>query len=107
MSLERAVQLITQAPAELFGLRDRGLLREGYRADVVVFDPATVASGEVNLVDDLPGGASRLYADAIGVHRVFVNGATSVVDGKPTGARTGTVLRSGRDTRTVPIPASA
>jgi N-acyl-D-aspartate/D-glutamate deacylase len=107
VSLERAVQLITQAPADLFGLRDRGVLREGYRADVVVFDPATIASGEVNLVDDLPGGASRLYADAIGVQRVLVNGVTSVVDGKPTGARSGTVLRSGRDTRTVAIPASS
>jgi N-acyl-D-aspartate/D-glutamate deacylase len=107
VSLERAVQLLTQAPAELFGLRDRGVLAEGHRADVVVFDPATVGCGEVRLVDDLPGGASRLYAEAVGVHRVLVNGATSVVDGNATGARTGTVLRSGRDTRTVPIPADA
>jgi N-acyl-D-aspartate/D-glutamate deacylase len=105
VSLERAVQLMTQAPAQLFGLRDRGELREGYRADVVVFDPATVGSGEVKLVDDLPGGTSRLYAGAVGVHRVIVNGVTSVADGKSTAARRGTVLRSGRDTRTVPIPA--
>jgi N-acyl-D-aspartate/D-glutamate deacylase len=101
VSLERAIQLITRAPAELFGLRDRGVLREGGRADVVVFDPKTVACDEVRLVDDLPGGASRLYADAIGVQRVLVNGVTSVIDGKPTGARAGTVLRSGRDTETV------
>jgi N-acyl-D-aspartate/D-glutamate deacylase len=106
VSLERAIQLITQAPAELFGLRDRGALREGARADVVVFDPATVACDEVRLVDDLPGGASRLYAEAIGVQRVLVNGVTTVSDGKPTSARAGTVLRSGRDTRTVGIPAS-
>jgi N-acyl-D-aspartate/D-glutamate deacylase len=107
VSLERAVQLITQAPAELFGLRDRGVVQEGYRADLVVFDPATVACDEVKLVDDLPGGASRLYAAAIGVHCVLVNGVTTVRDGQPTGARSGTVLRSGRDTRTVPIPADA
>jgi N-acyl-D-aspartate/D-glutamate deacylase len=107
VSLERAVQLMTQAPAQLFGLRERGELREGYRADVVVFDPATVGCGEVKLVDDLPGGTSRLYADAIGVHRVIVNGVTSVVGGKSTAAHSGTVLRSGRDTRTVPIPADA
>jgi N-acyl-D-aspartate/D-glutamate deacylase len=107
VSLERAVQLITQAPAELFGLRDRGLVREGYRADLVMFDPATVACDEVKLVDDLPGGASRLYANAIGIERVLVNGVTSVSGGKPTGARSGTVLRSGRDTATVPIPADA
>ncbi|MDQ1521726.1 MAG: hypothetical protein QOI55_2799, partial [Actinomycetota bacterium] len=91
VSLERAVHLITQAPAELFGLRDRGVVREGYRADLVVFDPDSVACDEVRLVDDLPGGASRLYAEAIGVQRVLVNGVTTVVDGKPTGARSGQV----------------
>lgn len=105
VSLERCVQLMTQAPAELFGLRDRGVLREGAHADVVCFDPDTVATGEVRLVDDLPGGTSRLFADAIGVHRVYVNGTAIVVDGRSTGARPGTVLRSGRDTDTVPIPA--
>ncbi len=107
VSLERAVQMMTQAPAQLFGLRDRGELREGYRADIVVFDPETIACDEVHLVDDLPGGSARLYADAIGVQRVLVNGTTSVIDGKATDARAGTVMRSGRDTRTVPIPADA
>jgi N-acyl-D-aspartate/D-glutamate deacylase len=105
VSLERCVQLMTQAPAQLFGLRDRGELREGAHADVVVFDPATVDSGEVKLVDDLPGGTSRLFADAIGVEQVLVNGTTIVAGGTPTDARPGTVLRSGRDTYTVPIPA--
>ena len=105
ISLERCVQLMTQAPAQLFGLRDRGEIREGNHADFVVFDPETVATGDVHLVDDLPGGTSRLFADAIGVQRVIVNGTTIVQDGKDTGARPGTVLRSGRDTKTVPIPA--
>ena len=105
ISLERCVQLMTQAPAQLFGLRDRGEIREGNNADFVVFDPETVATGDVHLVDDLPGGTSRLFADAIGVQRVIVNGTTIVQDGKDTGARPGTVLRSGRDTKTVPIPA--
>jgi N-acyl-D-aspartate/D-glutamate deacylase len=99
------VHLITQAPAELFGLRDRGVLEEGARADITVFDPASVGCAEVHLVDDLPGGASRLYADSLGVERVYVNGVASVVAGKGTDARTGTVLRSGRDTRTAPVPA--
>jgi N-acyl-D-aspartate/D-glutamate deacylase len=105
ISLERCVQLMTQAPAQLFGLRDRGELREGFHADLVLFDPTTVDTGEVRLLDDLPGGSSRLYADAIGMHRVIVNGTTIVADGKETGALPGTVLRSGRDSYTVPIPA--
>jgi N-acyl-D-aspartate/D-glutamate deacylase len=105
VSLERAVHLITQAPAELFGLRDRGVLEEGARADIAVFDPASVGCAEVHLVDDLPGGASRLYADSLGMQRVYVNGVASVVEGKGTDARRGTVLRSGRDTRTAPVPA--
>jgi N-acyl-D-aspartate/D-glutamate deacylase len=105
ISLERCVQLMTQAPAQLFGLRDRGELREGYHADVVVFDPEKVATDEVKLVKDLPGGTARLFADAIGVQRVIVNGTTIVNDGAQTGALPGTVMRSGRDTYTVPIPA--
>jgi N-acyl-D-aspartate/D-glutamate deacylase len=107
VSLERCVQLMTSMPAQLFGLRERGIVQEGSRADVTVFDPATVATGEVKLVDDLPGGTSRLYADAIGVPHVLVNGTPIVADGAGTGARPGTVLRSGRDTYTVPIPADA
>jgi len=103
--IEEAVHLITQAPAELFGLRDRGVLREGVHADVVLFDPDTVGAGEVHLVEDLPGGTGRLFASSIGVHRVFVNGTPIVVDGKTTGDLPGTVLRSGRDTYTVPVPA--
>ena len=105
ISLERCVQLMTQAPAQLFGLRERGELREGNHADVVMFDPTTVATDEVRLVDDLPGGTARLFANAIGVQRVMVNGTTIVNDGKDTGALPGTVLHSGRDTYTVPIPA--
>jgi N-acyl-D-aspartate/D-glutamate deacylase len=101
VSLERAVQLITSEPAALFGLRDRGILREGAIADVVVFDPDTIDAGEATLVRDLPGDSARLTADAHGVARVLVNGTVIVEDGKATGATPGTVLRSGRDTETV------
>lgn len=99
--VERAVQLMTQVPAELFGLVDRGVLAEGYFADIVVVDPDTVGSELAALVNDLPGGSARLTADSIGVERVLVNGHVVVVDGKPTGELAGRVLRSGRDTRTV------
>jgi N-acyl-D-aspartate/D-glutamate deacylase len=105
VSFERAVQLMTSVPAALFGLRDRGVVREGARADLVVFDPETVATGEVRLVDDLPGGTSRLNAPPVGVHRVLVNGRPIALDGALTGDLPGRVLRSGRDTTTVAVPA--
>ena len=99
--LERAIQLMTEAPAELFGINDRGRVAEGMAADLFVFDPATVGSEPATLVNDLPGGSPRLIADAVGVVRVLVNGVETIADGKPTGALPGTLLKSGRDTSTV------
>ena len=101
ISMERAVQLMTSAPASLFGLRDRGTLAVGQYADVLVFDPATVDSDPAALVTDLPGNSARLTAGSQGVALVLVNGVTIIADGRPTGATPGTVLRSGRDTVTV------
>ena len=101
ISLEEAVHQITEKPARLFGLRDRGRVEEGYRADLVVFDPDTIASGPVYTRTDLPAGAGRLYADAIGVDHVLVGGTPIVAHGEFTGALPGEVLRSGHDTYTV------
>ena len=98
---------MTQAPADLFGLQDRGRVAEGLRADLFVFDPETVASEPATLVEDLPGGSPRLIADSIGVTRVLVNGVETVVDGQPTGNLPGTLLRSGRDTVTVDTTAGS
>jgi N-acyl-D-aspartate/D-glutamate deacylase len=103
--VERAVQMMTQQPAELFGLRDRGVLAEGKAADLFVFDPQTVGSEPARLVNDLPGDSPRLFANSIGVVRVLVNGVETIVDGKPTGAVPGSLLRSGQDTYSV-VPAS-
>jgi N-acyl-D-aspartate/D-glutamate deacylase len=100
-SLEWAVQAMTQVPARLLGLRDRGVLVDGAHADLVLFDPATVGAAPATLLHDLPGGSARMTAAATGVHRVLVGGVAVVVDGQPTGAVPGTVLRSGRDTATV------
>ncbi len=101
LPLERAVHLMTDAPARLFGLSDRGRVQEGGFADLVIFDPATVDSGPAHRVYDLPGESLRLTAESAGVKRVFVNGRTVIVDGEPEGALPGRVLRSGRDTETV------
>ena len=99
--LERAVQMITDTPAQLFGLRDRGRIAEGAHADLVVLDPETVGSEPATLVSDLPGGTARLTADSIGIEHVFVNGVETVTNGAPTGALPGSLIRSGRDTSTV------
>ena len=101
ISVERAVQLMTQAPARLFGLRERGEIRVGNHADIVLFDPLRIDAGPVHRVDDLPGGTWRLTADAIGVERVLVNGRSTVVGNKTTGELAGRLMRSGRDTYTV------
>ena len=92
---------LTDIPARLYGLRDRGRLVPGAFADIVVFDPATIGHAPVRTRDDLPGGASRLYAEAIGVNHVLVNGTEIVRRGAFTGAVPGRVLRSGADTDTV------
>ncbi len=104
--VEKAVHMLTAQPAQLFGLRDRGLIREGYLADLFVFDPETVGSEPARLVHDLPGDTPRLYAGSHGVVRVLVNGVETIRDGAPTGALPGTLLRSGRDTASV-IPSRA
>jgi N-acyl-D-aspartate/D-glutamate deacylase len=101
-TLERAVQMLTQQPAELFGLVDRGTIAVGNHADLVVFDPETVGAENARLVEDLPGGTARLTAGSEGVVRVYVGGVTTVEDGTATGATPGRILRSGRDTVTVP-----
>ena len=101
VSVEEAVRMITADPAELFGLRDRGVLAAGAWADLVVLDPATVGAGPATLVADLPGGSARLTSDALGIEHVFVNGVETVTANAVTGAVPGTLLRSGRDTRTV------
>jgi len=103
LSVEEAVHLLTDVPARLYGLVERGQLQQGWHADVVVIDPATVATDAVSMRFDLPGGAGRLYAGARGIDDVVVNGTAIVRDGELTDARPGSVLRSGRDTRTPPL----
>ena len=97
LDLPQAVHRLTGQPAKLFGIRDRGLLREGYAADLMLFDPKTVARGPKRRMHDLPSGAARLTASAVGLHGVWVNGE-HVADNKgfcaDPASRPGEVLRS-------------
>ncbi len=99
LGLEQAVHLLTERPATLCGLRERGRLQPGWWADVVVFDPAAIRCGPIYTRFDLPAGAGRLYADAEGIDAVIVNGVEIVRGGAHTGQLPGTVLRAGRDTQ--------
>ena len=97
MTVERAVHRLTGAQADLLGLADRGRLAPGAWADVVVFDPSTVAPGPIRRVADFPAGSQRLTADQPeGVRHVLVNGVPIRVDGtQDLTARSGLLVRPG------------
>ena len=105
--VEEAVHLITDVQARLYGIRERGRIAEGWFADLVLFDEATVGPEPVYTRHDLPAGAGRLYSGAEGIERVFVNGVEIVTGKELTGNNPGTLLRSGRDTDTVEVPGGA
>ena len=96
-TLEELVHEFTDVPARLYGLVDRGRLREGFHADFTIFDPERIASSQVHLVHDLPGGATRLLSEGIGIESVIVAGEEIVHAGQFTGRRSGRVLRAGID----------
>ncbi len=93
MSLEDAIRKLTFIPASLFGLFDRGLLRPGMAADLMVFDPATIGPLEPGVADDLPGGARRRKQLAQGIEWTVVNGQVLIEKGAHTGVYPGKVAR--------------
>ncbi len=103
LSIEAAIRLMTAVPAGLYGLTGRGRLAPGSCADIVVLDPARVATEPPVARFDLPAGGERLFAEARGIERVLIGGRDVVVDGELTGELAGTVLRSGRNTETVTV----
>jgi N-acyl-D-aspartate/D-glutamate deacylase len=92
-TLEHAVHMLTCVPATLWGFHDRGLIREGMAADIVVLDPERIIAEMPEVVDDLPAGARRLVQRARGVAATVVNGQTLLRNGKHTGALPGNLLR--------------
>jgi N-acyl-D-aspartate/D-glutamate deacylase len=100
LPLEEAIRLLTTVPAELYGIRDRGVVAEGAWADIVVFDPERISSGVADMRYDLPAGGGRLYAEAQAIDHVLVNGTSLVQHGEIANTRPGYVLRAGQDTAT-------
>jgi N-acyl-D-aspartate/D-glutamate deacylase len=92
-TLEEAIRLITYDTATQWGFHDRGLLREGMAADIVVFDPKTVGPRMPEVVSDLPAGAKRLRQTADGMLATVVNGRVVLKNNQPTGALPGRLLR--------------
>jgi N-acyl-D-aspartate/D-glutamate deacylase len=96
MSLERAVQRLTFDSAAAFGIYDRGLVQPGMAADLVVFDPDTVAPRKEDVVHDFPANGWRMRELADGIHYTVVNGDVLLEKGEHTGAHPGRVLKNAR-----------
>jgi N-acyl-D-amino-acid deacylase len=94
MSLEQAVRRLTFESASIFGLYDRGLLRPGMVADIVIFDPDTVKPLPLEVLHDFPTGAKRIKEPAQGIHMTIVNGQVLMEDGKHSGNLPGRVMRN-------------
>ncbi|MEN9805974.1 MAG: hypothetical protein RL756_482 [Pseudomonadota bacterium] len=92
-TLEQAVRRITHDTATVWGFHDRGLVRQGMAADLVVFDPATVGARMPEVVNDLPAGARRLKQVAEGIRHTIVNGTVVLTDNEPSGDHPGRLLR--------------
>lgn len=80
--LEEAIRQMTQQPAALLGLHDRGMLLPGYAADIMVFDPDEIGPGRKEFVNDFPNGEGRWSSRPDGVHATIVNGVPIVLDGE-------------------------
>jgi N-acyl-D-aspartate/D-glutamate deacylase len=92
-SVGEAIRRMTSGPARIIGLKDRGVLAPGMRADVNVFDPDQVAECQPEIVHDFPGGAPRFIQRSRGYKATLVNGRINVLHGEHTGVRAGQVLR--------------
>jgi N-acyl-D-aspartate/D-glutamate deacylase len=92
-TLEQAIRKLTHDNAVAWEMNGRGLLREGYQADIVLFEEDRIRPQLPTVEKDLPGGARRLVQKAEGIRATLVNGAVAFENGEATGARSGTVLK--------------
>jgi N-acyl-D-amino-acid deacylase len=95
-TIEQAIRMLTLVPSTLWGFSDRGLVREGFVADLNVIDPATVGACLPEVVHDLPAGATRLTQRATGMRATIVGGEVLLDNGEPTGALPGKLVRRRR-----------
>ena len=93
LTLPNAVRLLTSATADVIGLKDRGLIAAGYKADINVIDFARLRLHPPEIVGDLPSGGRRLIQRAEGYAATIVNGQVTYRDGVPTGALSGRLIR--------------
>jgi N-acyl-D-aspartate/D-glutamate deacylase len=93
-TLEEAIRKVTYETASHFGFADRGLVREGFAADLVIFNPETVAPLLPEVRHDLPAGEVRLFQGAEGIAGTIVNGQVLLRSGAPTGNLPGRLLRA-------------
>lgn len=100
IAFEEAIRMLTSRPAEVFGISDRGLLKIGRPADVLIIDPQTVHCGKLERIYDQPANQDRLIAEAFGIESVIVNGTLLRQQGEdqldPLGKLPGRLLRSGK-----------
>jgi len=97
LSLEFAIWKLTNQPATVFGLARRGLIKEGYHADLCLFDPKTIGAEPPYFVNDLPCDGPRLIAKANGIVATFIEGVQVMDNGTETGKLPGRVMRGNSD----------
>lgn len=92
LSLEAAVKKITLDTANIWGMKNRGVLKEGYAADVTIFDAEQIDRGDEYYTDDVPGDGHRYIRDAVGVNTVVIGGAVAYQDGEYTDSARGSII---------------
>jgi N-acyl-D-aspartate/D-glutamate deacylase len=94
VTLEDAVAKLTSRTAQAWGLRERGAIRPGYWADLVLFDPGALRPGAARWLADFPASGGRFVVDASGYAATLVNGVVLLRDGRHTGALPGKFLEA-------------